>query len=48
MRDFKNNRGTNNYTRYPAYYDLMIDSSVTAYKQWINDTCELNKIKFKN
>jgi hypothetical protein len=48
MRDFENYMGTNNYTRYPAYYDLMIDSSVTAYKHWINVTCELYKTKSSN
>jgi hypothetical protein len=30
--DFENKSGSNNYTLYPAYYDLMIDSGVTAYK----------------
>ncbi len=32
MRVFENNMGTNNYTHYPAYYDLMIGSGVTANK----------------
>jgi hypothetical protein len=32
MRDYENKMGYNNYTRYPYYYKLMIDSSVTAYK----------------
>jgi hypothetical protein len=32
MKDFENILGTKNYTHYPAYYDLMINSGVTAYK----------------
>jgi hypothetical protein len=33
MRDYENNMGDNNYTCYPEYYELMINSSVTAFKQ---------------
>jgi hypothetical protein len=32
MRDFENKSVTHNCTNYPAYYDLMLDFSVTAYK----------------
>jgi hypothetical protein len=33
MRDYENKMSDNNYTRYPDYYELMINSGVTAYKK---------------
>jgi hypothetical protein len=32
MRDYENKMSDNNYTHYPDYYELMINSGVTAYK----------------
>jgi hypothetical protein len=45
MRDYKNNTGDNYYTHYPDYFNLMIDSGVSACNMLVvNQIYSLKKI----